>query len=51
MQDSGTHIVKQYTWVNKITHKITQYTKDQLQLAAKHIGKVTQGEEISAPIF
>ena len=33
-------------------HKIiTQYTKDQLQLAAKHIGKATQGEESTAPRF
>ena len=41
-----THVVKQYTRGNKNTHKIiTQYTKDQLQLAAMHIVKATQGEE------
>jgi len=28
----------------------TQYPKDQLQLAAMHIGKVTQGEESTAQI-
>ena len=36
MQDSNTHTVK-------------QYTKDQLQLAAMHIGKATQEEEKTAP--
>jgi len=30
---------------------ITQYTKDQLQLVVMHIGKVTQGEESTAPSF
>ena len=29
---------------------ITQYTKDQRQLAAMHIGKATQWEESTAPI-
>jgi len=43
MQDSNTHIVKQYTSVNKEAHKvITQYTKDQLHLAAMYIGKATK---------
>jgi len=30
---------------------ITQYTEDQLQLVAMHIGKATQGEESTAPTF
>ena len=30
---------------------MTQYTKDQVQLVAMHIGKATQGEEIIAPSF
>ena len=29
---------------------ITQYTKDQLQLVAMHIGEATQGDESTAPI-
>jgi len=29
----------------------TQYTKDQLQLVAMHIGKAAQGEESTAPSF
>jgi len=38
--------LKQYTWGNKDTHNIiTYYIKDQLQLAATHIGKPTQWEE------
>jgi hypothetical protein len=46
MSDSNTHTVKQYTCGNKDTHMITtQYTKDQLQLAAMNIEKATQGEE------
>jgi len=52
MQDSNTHTVKQYTQGNKDTHKIiTQYTKDQLQLAAMHRGKATQGTESTVPSF
>jgi hypothetical protein len=50
MQHSNTHTLKQYTWGDKGTHKIiTQYTKDQLQLAGMYIGKATQGEEIVEP--
>ena len=50
MQDSNTHTVKQYTYGNKGTHKIiTQYTKDQLHLAAMHIGKATQWGENTVP--
>jgi len=30
---------------------ITQYTKDQLQLTAMHIGKAVQVEENTAPSF
>jgi len=30
---------------------ITQYTKDQLQLAAMHIGKATQWGESTVPSF
>jgi hypothetical protein len=38
--------------VRKIRSRIiAQYTKDQLQLVAMHIGKATQGEEITAPGF
>jgi hypothetical protein len=45
-KDNNTHIKKQNTQGNKNKHKIiTQYTKDQLQLAAMHIGKATQEEE------
>jgi len=30
---------------------ITQYTKDQLELAAMHVGKTTQEEESTVPCF
>ena len=52
MQDSSTHIVNNTHEVTKIRSRIiTQYTKDQLQLVAMHIGKSTQGEESTAPRF
>ena len=50
MQDSNTHIVKQYTRGNKDTHKIiTQYTKDQIQLALG-LSEETQSRKLLKPL-